>query len=104
VRKRAGAALARARTPLIAAGAAAVGLAGTAAVKSRLRPRRKVLGISVPRRNDLTLNLGKAGFNAGGAASAVTDAAKRADRVGRRISGLANGVRQVSERAEEAAK
>jgi hypothetical protein len=87
----------KAKTPLIAGGAAIAGLAGAAVLNSARPRRRKVLGVTMPRGNGLKVDARKV-------AGAVTDAAKRADRFGQRVSGVAQSVRMVSETADKAAK
>jgi hypothetical protein len=93
--------------PLIAGGAAVVGLAGAAALNGRSK-RRKVLGVKMPRGNTLKkVDLKKVDLkkvDARKIAGSVTDAAKRADRFGRRVSSVANSVQMVSETADKAAK
>jgi hypothetical protein len=97
----------KAKMPLIAGGAAIAGLAGAAALNGRSK-RRKVLGVKMPRTNglkkvDLTkVDLKK--LDARKIAGSVTEAAKRADRFGQRVSSVANGVQKVSETADKAAK
>jgi methyl-accepting chemotaxis protein len=83
--------------PLIAGGAALTGLAGAVVLGARSGRRRKVLGVSLPKRNGLKVDAEKI-------SAAVTDAAKRADQFGQRVSRVAGSVRQVSETANEAAK
>jgi len=83
--------------PLIAGGAAIAGLAGTAALNAR-SSRRKVLGVTIPRGNELKK------VDAQKITGAVTDAAKRADRFSQRASSVAKSVQTVSETAEKAAK
>jgi hypothetical protein len=99
------------KTPLIAGGAAIAGVTGAAvtgaAVLNSRSSRRKVLGVTMPRRNylkgvDARKNLKK--VDARKIAGAVTDAAKRADRFGQRVSTVANSVQTVSETADKAAK
>jgi hypothetical protein len=101
--------------PLIAGGAALAGLAGAAvvAVASRSGRRKKVLGVKLPKRGGgvslpkPNVSLPKRnGFkdDARRVASAVTDAAKRADRFGQRVSKVATSVQSVSETADEAVK
>jgi hypothetical protein len=95
----------KAKTPLLAGGATLAGLAGAVVYAMRSSGRRKVLGVSVGRRNGFTLP-GRNGLkgDARKVASAVTDAAKRADRIGQRVSSVANTIQQVSETADHAAK
>jgi hypothetical protein len=89
----------KSKTPLIAGGAAIAGVAGAAALNARSRRRnRKVLGVTIPRRNGLK------NVDARKIAGAVTDAAKRADRFGQRVSSVANSVQTVSETADRASK
>jgi hypothetical protein len=87
----------KAKVPLIATGAAVAGVAGAAALNARSR-RRKVLGVTMPRRNPLKK------VDARKVAGAVGDAADRADRIGQRVSRVASGVQVVSEAADAAAK
>jgi hypothetical protein len=97
----------KAKAPLIAGGVTVVGVAGAAVgLALRSSSRRKVLGIPVSRRSGLKLP-GRSGGpkrDARKLASAVNDAAKRADHFGQRVSSIANTVQQVSETAEGAAK
>jgi hypothetical protein len=88
----------KAKTPLIAAGAAVAGFAGAAALASARSRRRKVLGVTMPRGNGLKK------IDAGKIAGAVTDGAKRAERFGQRVSSVASGVQTVSETADKAVK
>jgi methyl-accepting chemotaxis protein len=97
-----------AKTALIAAGATAAGVAG-AIVLARSNRSRKVLGVKVPRRKGL--NIGGLMPSNGGVksdakklAGSVNDAAKRADRFGKRVSRVASSVQKMSEAANEAAK
>lgn len=92
------------KTPLIAGGAALMGLAGAAVVNARSNRRRKVLGVSLPKTNGLKLPRGGLDLDAQKITSAVTDAAKRADQIGQRVSSVANSVQKVSETAGKAAK
>jgi hypothetical protein len=103
----------KAKTPLIAGGAALAGLAGAGVLAARSGRRRKVLGIPMPKRSGLSsLKLGQSSFpkrngfkaDVRTVAGAVNDAAKRADRVGQRISRVATGVQRVSETTDKAVK
>lgn len=85
-----------AKVPLIAGGAAIAGLAGAAALNAR-SSRRKVLGVTMPRNGLKKVDARKI-------PGAVTDAAKRADRFGQRVSSVANSVQTVSETADKAVK
>jgi hypothetical protein len=95
------------KMPLVAGSAALAGLAGAAAVAvaSRSGRRRKVLGIPLPKRNGFSMP-GRNGFkgDARKVASAVTDAAKRADRFGQGVSRVAGTVQVVSETADREVK
>jgi hypothetical protein len=103
----------KAKTPLIAGGAALAGLAGAGILAARSNRRRKVLGIPMPKRKGVSVaKLAKLavpnrnGF-AGDAqkiAGAVSDSAKRADEFGQRVSKVARSVQSVSETTEQAAK
>lgn len=89
------------RTPgrPIAIGAAAlVGVAGAAAAAAtRVSGRKKVMGVPLPRRNGLKRDARKV-------TSAVSDAARRADRLGQRVSRVASSVHQAAESLDDAAK
>lgn len=95
-------------TAVLAGGAAAAGLAATVIIAQRARRPRKVLGISMPKRRrfDASLIPGQSGLrrDTRRIASKVGEAADRADRLGKRVSGVATSVKQVSETAEQAAK
>jgi hypothetical protein len=102
----AGPILHKAKLPLLAGGAAVAGVAG-AVLASKTGGRRKVLGVSVPKRSKLSLPLPKKnGFkpDARKVTSAVTDAAKRADDFGQGVSRIASSVKKVGEAADEAVK
>jgi hypothetical protein len=88
----------KAKTPLIAGGAAMAGLAGAAALNNARSRRRKVLGVTMPRGKELK------NLDARKIAGAVTNGAKRADRFGQRVSSVASSVQTVSETADKAAK
>jgi hypothetical protein len=96
--------LQKAKLPLLAGGAAVAGVAG-AILASKSGGRRKVLGVSVPKRSKLSLPK-KNGFksDARKVTSAVTDAAKRADDFGQGVSRIASSVKKVGETADEAVK
>jgi hypothetical protein len=106
----------RARTPLIAGGAAIAALAGAAALNNARSRRRNVLGVTMPRGKELknldarkiagAVTRGKElkNLDARKIAGAVTDGAKRADRFGQRVSSVASSVQMVSETADKAAK
>lgn len=103
----------KAKVPLVAGGAALAGLAGAAVVSARSTRKRTVLGISMPKRSGFSLP-GRSGFSLPGrnglktdarrVTEAVTDAAKRADEFGQRVSRVASSVQSVSETANEAVK
>jgi hypothetical protein len=87
----------KAKVPLIASGVTLAGAAVAAVVTKRSGKRRRVLGISMPRRNGLKVDARKS-------TGVVSDAAKRADHFGRDMSRVANSVQKVSETADEAVK
>jgi methyl-accepting chemotaxis protein len=103
----------KAKTPLLAGGAALAGLAGAGLLAARSNRQRKVLGIPLgkrsafsmpkpgglplPKRNGLKGNARKV-------AGAVNDTAKRADQIGQRISRVASGVQNISETTEQNVK
>ena len=87
----------KAKTPLLTGGAALAGVAGAAVLTARSRRRRKVLGVTLPKRNGLKVDAQKV-------TEAITDAAKRADRIGQRVSRASNSVQDVSETANTAVK
>jgi hypothetical protein len=97
--------LEKAKIPLLAGGAAVAGVAGAVLAATHSGGKRKVLGVSVPKRSKLKLPK-KNGFksDAHKVAGAVADAAKRADTFGQGMSRIASSVRQVSESADEAVK
>ena len=90
--------LKKAKTPLIAGGVAIAGLAGAAVLNNSRSRRRKVLGVTMPRGNGLK------NVDARKIPGAVTDAAKRADQFGQRVSSMARSVQTVSETADHATK
>jgi hypothetical protein len=94
----------KAKLPLLAGGAAVAGVAG-AVLASRSGGKRKVLGVPVPKRSKLSLPK-KNGLksDAHKVASAVADAAKRADHFGQGVSRIASSVQKVGESADEAVK
>lgn len=96
--------LEKAKLPLLAAGAAAAGIAGTV-LASKAGGRHKVLGVSVPKRSRLSLPK-RNGFkpDARKMTKAVTDAAKRADDFGQGMSRIASSVKKAGEAADEAVK
>jgi hypothetical protein len=100
----AGPVLQKAKLPLLAGGAAVAGVAG-AVLASKTGGKRKVLGVSVPKRSKLSLPK-KNGFkpDARKVTSAVTDVAKRADDFGQGVSRIASSVKKVGEAADEAVK
>jgi hypothetical protein len=100
----AGSVLQKAKLPLLAGGAAVAGVAG-AVLASKTGGRRKVLGVSMPKRSKLSLPK-KNGLkpDARKVTSAVTDAAKRADDFGQGVSRIASSVKKVGEAADEAVK
>lgn len=95
----------KAKLPLLAGGAAVAGVAGAVIAATHTGGKRKVLGVSVPKRSKLSLPK-KNGFksDAHKVAGAVADAAKRADTFGQGVSRIASSVKQVSESADEAVK
>jgi hypothetical protein len=100
----AGPVLQKVKVPLIAGGAAAAGIAG-AVLASRSGGRRKVLGVSMPKRSKVHLPK-KNGFkpDARKMTKAVTGAAKRADDFGQGVSRIASSVKKAGEAADEAVK
>ena len=101
----------KAKTPLIASGVATAGLAGAAVLNNARSRRRKVLGVTMPRGNGLK-NVDGLKKNVDGLKKvdarkipgAVTDAAKRADLFGQRVSSMARSVQMVSETADQKTK
>ncbi|HVY95982.1 MAG TPA: hypothetical protein VHA54_03380 [Solirubrobacterales bacterium] len=95
----------KAKVPLIAGGAAVAGVAGAVIAATRTGGKRKVLGVSVPKRSKLSLpKRNGLKSDAHKVASAVTDAAKRADSFGQGVSRIASSVQKVGESADEAVK
>jgi hypothetical protein len=64
---------------------------------ARSNRQRKVLGVPIPKRTGFKADARKL-------TGAVTDAAKRADHLGQRMSRIAGSVQTVSETADEAVK
>jgi hypothetical protein len=97
--------LEKAKIPLLAGGAAVAGVAGAVIAATHSGGKRKVLGVSVPKRSKLHLPK-KNGLksDAHKVAGAVADAAKRADTFGQGVSRIASSVKQVSESADDAVK
>ena len=96
----------KAKLPLIAGGAAAAGIVG-AVLANRSERKRKVLGVTVPKRSKRHLSLPtKDGFksDARKATRSVTKAAESADRFGKGVSRIASSVQQVGETADDAVK
>lgn len=105
----------KAKLPLLATGAAIVGGAAAVIAAKSGNHKRKVLGVSVPKRSKVQLpevHLPKVHApkgksvkgNVRKAAGAVSDAARQADEIGQRISRVASSVQTVSETADDAAK
>jgi hypothetical protein len=97
----------KAKTPLIAGGAAVAGLAGAVALNARTR-HRKVLGVKMPQGDGVKKAMSKASalkkVDARDVTGTVSEAAKRADRFGKRVSSVANSVQMVSETVDKGAK
>ena len=107
----------RAKTPLLAGGAALAGLAGAVAVRAAVRSNhrsgplqdlRNALpggsqsgGLSLPK---LPKRGGSLKDGIRSLSKNVSNAAKQADQIGQRVSKTANAVQQVSETASHAAK
>jgi hypothetical protein len=87
----------KAKVPVLASGVALAGAAVAAVVTKRSGKRRKVLGVSMPKRNGLKTDARKI-------TGLVSDAAKHADQFGQGMSRVANSVQKVSETADEAVK
>jgi NH3-dependent NAD+ synthetase len=80
----------KAKTPLVAGGAALAGLAGGVALGSRTLRRRKVLGIKMPRRSLIKSST-----------KDLSRAAKRAGKLGKQVGELTDEVRQTREAIED---
>src|SRR3954447_3426646 len=94
----------KAKVPLIASGAAIAGVAGAAVIAATRPKRHKVLGVTVPKPKRLGVSMpGRNGLktDARKVTGAITDAAKRADLFGQRVSRVASSVQDVSETANE---
>jgi hypothetical protein len=86
------------KVPLLASGAALVGVAGAiAAAHNHSGKRHKVLGVPMPKADGMKPDAKKI-------SEAVVDAAKRADRFGKGVSRVASTVRDVGETANKAAR
>lgn len=111
-----GAVAEKAKLPLLATGAVVAGAAAVIATKSAGgHKQRKVLGVPVPKRSKSHLpkvSVPKIGMPKGKglkgdvrrAAGTVSDVAKQADQIGKRISRVANSVQAVGEATDDAAK
>ena len=86
----------KAKVPLLASGAALVGVAGAIAA-TRSGKRQKVMGVRMPKANGMKPDAKKIGH-------AVVDAANRADRFGQGVSKVASSVRDAGETANKVAK
>jgi hypothetical protein len=107
----------RAKTPLLAGGAALAGFAGAAIARSQSKSNSRggaldSLRDALPSRPQSSgFNLPKLPKRGGGLKGGVrkvshnvSEAAKQADQFGQRISNVANAVQRVSETADKAAK
>jgi hypothetical protein len=111
-----GAVAEKAKLPLLATGAVVAGAAAVIATKSAAgHKQRKVLGVPVPKRSKSHLpkvSVPKIGMPKGKglkgdvrrAAGTVSDVAKQADQIGKRISRVANSVQAVGEATDDATK
>jgi hypothetical protein len=111
-----GAVVEKAKLPLMATGAVVAGAAAVIATKGvGNHKQHKVLGVPVPKRSKSHLpkvSVPKVGLPKGKglkgdvrrAAGAVTDAAGKADQIGKRISKVASSVQAVGEATDDAAK
>lgn len=117
-----GAVVEKAKLPLLATGAVVAGAAAVIAAKGAAggRKQHKVLGVPMPKRSKSHLpkvsvpnvSVPKVGLPKGKglkgdvrrAAGAVTDAAGKADEIGKRISRVANSVQAVGSATDDAAK
>jgi hypothetical protein len=95
-----------AKGALLAGGAALAGVAGAVVVAKSNRGSRKVLGIPMGSRGGLKSLMpnGSIKSDAKSVAGKVNNAAKRADKLGQRVSSVASSVQQVAGAAEEGAK
>jgi hypothetical protein len=87
----------KAKVPLLASGAALVGVAGAIAATHSNSKRHKVLGVSMPKANGMKPDAKKI-------SEAVVDIAKRADEFGQGVSRVASSVRGVGETTNKVAK
>jgi hypothetical protein len=104
----------RAKTPLLAGGAALAGFAGAAIARSRNNNRGGALSSlrdALPGSHSSGFSLPKLPKRRGGlkggvrsVSQNVSEAAKQADLIGQRVSNVANAVQRVSESADQAAK
>lgn len=115
-----GAVAEKAKLPLLATGAVVAGAAAVIATKGAGHKQRKVLGVPVPKRSKSHMpkvsvpkvSVPKIGMPKGKglkgdvrrAAGTVSDVAKQADQIGKRISRVANSVQAVGEATDDAAK
>jgi hypothetical protein len=86
----------KAKVPLLASGAALVGVAGAIAA-THSGKRHKVLGVSMPKANGMKPDAKKI-------SDAVVDVARRADQFGQGVSRVASSVQGAGETASKVAK
>ncbi len=86
----------KAKVPLLASGAALVGVAGAIAA-THSGKRHKVMGVSMPKANGMKPDAKKI-------SDAVVEIAKRADQFGQGVSRVASSVQGVGETANQVAK
>jgi methyl-accepting chemotaxis protein len=94
-----------AKTPLLAGGAALAGLAGAiaarAATNGRSKGRMSKVKDALPK---LSPDKDSLKGGARNLSQTVSDAAQQADKIGQRVSSVANAIQRVSETADKAAK
>jgi hypothetical protein len=81
----------RAKTPMLALGATAAGLAGGLALGSRMSPRRKVLGLPIGRKSGMQRT-----------AEALRDVARELGTATSQVTATADDVREVKDQLDKA--
>jgi hypothetical protein len=94
----------RAKTPLLAGGAAVVGLVGALAARALTNGHKSGPMDSVRKALPGKSNKRRLKGSARNISQSVSDVAKQADKIGQRVSTVANAVQRVSESADDAVK
>ena len=88
-----GAAAKRAKGPALAAGAVAVALGGGVVLRSKLLPKRKILGIPIPGRRS---RLSQAAKSISKARNGILEAGNRVDAIGKQVSAVNDQIQRIA--------